>query len=136
MADVKAIRDRLKSRLSAVSGLRTFDIVPDQLEPPAAFVAPAPGVFASDVTFDDEQDFLFVVTVLVAKVVDRVSQDALDVYLSGGAADIATAIDSGSTADWDYAVTAQARNYGEYVYGEGVAAQRYLGFEIPVMVAA
>jgi hypothetical protein len=136
MADVKAIRDRLKTRLATVSGLRTYDTVPDSLVAPAAIVSPMPDLFASDTTMDGSQDFQFVVVVLVQKVSDRGSQDALDTYLSTGAAEIRAALDSGATADWHYAQSTQARNYGEITWGAGDAAQRYLGFEIPVTVAA
>lgn len=136
MADVKAIRDALKTRLSAVTGLRAHDTLPDQVNPPAAIVTPAPGIFEETVTLDGAQDLAFIVLVLVQKVVDRASQDALDTYLSSGASDIRAAIDAGKTADWDFAVTSQARNYGEFVWGTGENAMRYLGFEIPVMVAA
>jgi len=136
MADVKAIRDALKTRLAAVAGLRTFDTVPDSFSPPAAIVSPVPGTFGADVTMDGSQDLEFVVLVLVQKVSDRASQDALDTYLSTGAANVRAAIDCGPTANWHYAQTTQARNYGEMEWGTGDAAQRYLGFEIPVLVAA
>jgi hypothetical protein len=136
MADIKAIRDRLKSRLATVTGLRTYDVVPDTLTPPAAIVAPMSAGLATVATMDGSLDLEFVVLVLVQKVSDRGSQDALDTYLSTGASEIRAAVDSGSTADWHYAVTGQIRNYGEFDWGTGDAAVRYLGFEIPVTVAA
>lgn len=136
MADIKAIRDGLKTRLATVSGLRTFDIVPDTFTPPAAMVAPATGALATVATMDGALDLEFVVLVLVQAVSDRGSQDALDTYLSTGASEIRAAIESGSNTVWSFVQTGQIRNYGEFVWGSGEAAQRYLGFEIPVLVAA
>lgn len=137
MADIKAIRDRLKTRLAAVSGLRAYDIVPDTVALPAAVVMPS-GEFSNDVTMDGCLDLEFVVLVLVQSISDRSSQDALDTYASSAVAatDIAAAIDSGSTADWDYAITGPFRNYGETTWGDSATGQKYLGFEIPVSVAA
>jgi hypothetical protein len=83
---------------------------------------------------DGARDLSFVLLVLVQKVIDRTSQDALDGHLSTGAEDIRAAVDAGTTADWDFAITLSARNYGEFVWGSGEGAQRYLGFEIPVTV--
>jgi hypothetical protein len=137
MADVKAIRDALKTRLDAVAGLRTFDTLPDSFTPPAAIVMPASDTFITDATFDGGEDLQFVVLVLVQKVSDRGSQDALDTYLSSGSADIRAAIDSATaTPYWHFAQTSQVRNYGLIEWGTGEAAQRYLGFEVPVTVAA
>jgi hypothetical protein len=132
--DVTAIRDALAARVAAVIP-RTHATVPDSVNPPAAVLMPVPGVFSTDVSMDGAQDLSFVVLVLVQKVSDRSSQDALADYLSTGADDVRAVIDSGATADWDYAVTSQARNFGEFAWGAGETAQRYLGFEIPVMVA-
>lgn len=138
MADIKAIRDALKTRLATVSGLRPYDIVPDTVALPAAVVMPNPGEFSNDVTMDGCIDLEFVVLVLVQSISDRSSQDALDTYASSAtaASDIAAAIDSGSTTDWDYAITGPFRNYGEVTWGDPPTGQKYLGFEIPVSVAA
>jgi hypothetical protein len=134
MADLDAIRGRLKTNLQAVSGLFCFDVMPTQ--PPAtlpcAIVSPAPGAFLAEVTFDGVEDLQLVVTVLLQKVVDTVGQ--ADTFLSEGSPNLANVIDSGATADWDYAVAQPARGYGQYVWGAGENATSYLGFEIPVTV--
>lgn len=135
MADVSAIRDRIKTRIDAsVSGLHGYDTMVNQVLLPAYIVFPAPGEFLTEVTGDGCEDLDLVVLVLVKKVVEDAAQDAADDYLSEGSANIANAIESGSTADWDYAIASSARGYGQYVFGEGEQAQRYLGFEIPVLV--
>jgi hypothetical protein len=129
--DVTAIRERLATRAATVIP-RSHAIAPDTINPPAAVVLPGPGVFIVDATMDGARDLSFVLLVLVQKVIDRTSQDALDGYLSSD--DIRAALDAGTTADWDFAITLSARNYGEFVWGSGEGAQRYLGFEIPVTV--
>lgn len=136
MADVKAIRDRIRDRVkNAVSGLNVLDYVPTNPILPTAIIGPAPGAFLAEVSMDGVEDLQLVVTVLVSKVVDENAQNALDTYLSSGAANnIADAIDSSSTADWDFAVSQSIRNYGQYLFGSGDNAQAFLGFEIPVHV--
>lgn len=134
MADVKAIRDRMKTNLQTITGLFAYDTMPSIPVVPCAIVAPAPGVFLAEVSMDGVEDLNLVVTVLLTKVVDAASQDNADTYLSEGSSNIANAIDSGSTTDWDYAVALPARNYGRYVFGDGDGQQQFLGFEIPVVV--
>jgi hypothetical protein len=132
--DLGAIRDRVKTRIDAsVTGLVGYDTVPTQVIVPCYIVMPAPGEFYREVSMDGCADVDLVVLVLVRKVVEDVAQDAADDYLSDGA-DIAGAIESSSTDDWDYAICSAARGYGQYVFGAGDQAQPYLGFEIPVTV--
>lgn len=136
MADVDAIRSRVKTNLQTVSGLFCLDVMPTQPPStlPCAIVAPAPGAFLAEVTLDGCEDIQLVVTVLAQKIVDSAAQGKVDTFLSEGSSNLANAIDSGSTADWDYAVAMPARNYGQYVWGDGEGAIRYLGYEIPVVV--
>ncbi len=136
MADVDAIRSRLKTALEAVSGLFVFDTMPTQPPSalPCAIIAPAPGAFLAETSMDGVEDLQLVVTVLLQKVVDSAAQGGADTFLSEGSSNLANVIDSGSTADWDYAVAQPARGYGQYVWGGGDNATAYLGFEIPVEV--
>lgn len=134
MANVVAVRDRLKSRLQTVSGLMVYDFMPASPVVPCAIVSPQPGVFLTEVSMDGVEDLAMVVTVLVSKTVDENAQNALDTYVSAGASNLADAIDSGSTSDWDFAMSGPIRNYGRFVFGDGEAAQSFLGFEIPVEV--
>lgn len=134
--DLKAIRDRLKTELQTVTGLFVFDTSPaaPPVTLPAAIIAPMTGGFLNEVTMDGVEDLDLVVLVLLQKVVDSAAQDNADTLLSAGASNIANAIDSGHTTDWDYAVAKPARGYGQYVWGEGEGAVTYLGFEIPVEI--
>lgn len=134
MADVKAIRDRLKTNLQTITNLFAFDTMPSTPVVPCAIVAPAPGMFLADVSMDGVETLDFVVTVLVSKDVDTVAQDNLDTYLSDTTADIVAALESSSTTDWDYCVAMARRNYGRYQFGDGDAAQFFLGFEIPLEI--
>lgn len=131
--DLAAIRTRLAARLATVDGLFVHATMP--LDPPnllpAATIAPAPGQFLAEVTTDDCADLDLVVTVLLQRAsVDSIAQSRLDALVTT----IPAAIDSGPTADWDFAVSSPARGYGQYVWGEGDGAVPFLGFEIPVRV--
>lgn len=134
MADIKAIRDRLASRMRTVTGINTLDVMPADPVLPAAIVAPPPGDFVSEVTGDGCEDIEMVVTVLVSKTIDENAQNKLDEYISEGSTNLANAIESGSTTDWDYAIASRARNYGVFTFGAGDQARQYLGFEIPVEI--
>jgi hypothetical protein len=135
MAVLSSIRDRLATLAAAAdSNLTPYETVEPQIVVPAIIFMPAPGAFLTEVTQDGCEDLQLVALVLVSKVADDAAQQALDTYASEGSANLANAMDSGSTADWDYSVSQPARGYGEYIFGEGEQAQRYLGFEIPVTV--
>jgi hypothetical protein len=135
VADVGAIRSRIATRLKTVSGLSVLDFMPPAVPGlPAALVAPVSGVFATEVTGDGCEDLEFVVTVLVSKTVDENAQNIVDTFISEGSANLANAVESGSTADWDWAICSTARNYGAFVFGSGDQAMTFLGFELPVTV--
>jgi hypothetical protein len=132
--DLGNIRARIKTRIDAsVTGLTGYEKVAGQIVPPCYVVMPAPGQFLDEVTQDGCEDLDLVVLVLVSDVVDDIAQDALDDYLSEST-NIQNAIESGSTADWDYAIASSARGYGQYTFGAGDQAQVYLGYEIPVQI--
>jgi hypothetical protein len=133
--DLGNIRARIKTRIDAsVTGLEGYTTVPSQVAAlPAYIVMPSPGEFVTEVTQDGCEDLDLVVLVLVKDVVDDIAQDAVDDYLSEST-NIQNAIESGSTADWDYAIASSARGYGQYTFGTGDQAQVYLGYEIPVTI--
>lgn len=136
MADVKAIRDALKTNLQTIANLFAYDTMPSQPVVPCAIVTLAPGDDVTEMTMGGAVDIDFVVLVLVQKVVDSVAQDTLDTYLSAGSSSVDTALNSSATTNWDYVFTGNARNYGQYQFGAGDSATAYLGFEIPITVAA
>jgi len=74
------VRDGLKTRLATITGLRSYDLIPDVVTPPCAIVA--------------QLD----VYVIVQRFSERAGQDKLDAYLSGsGASSIKTALEGDRT---------------------------------------
>ena len=76
------VRDGLKTRLQTISGLRCYDLIPDQVNPPTAIVGQL------DFTFDIDNarglDLANVdVIVIVQRFSERAGQNRLDSYLSG-----------------------------------------------------
>lgn len=135
MADVAAIRARIATRLKTVSGLSVLDFMPTNTPGlPAALVAPATGVFVTEVSNDGCEDLEFVITVLCSRTVDENAQNIVDAYIAEGSANLANAVEGGSLSEWDYAICSQARNYGIFTFGAGDQAVQYFGFEIPVRV--
>lgn len=136
MASVSALRDGLKTRLATISGLRAHDTFRAEISPPAAIVVPGDPVVSFDSTMArGSDDFNFVITLLVANVVDRVAQDKLDAYLAGsGALSVKAAIEGdvslGGIAS--FARVVSARNYGPTQVGD----QEFLGVDIVVEVCA
>ncbi|CAB5218977.1 hypothetical protein UFOVP226_15 [uncultured Caudovirales phage] len=91
------VRDGLKTRLATITGLRTYDIVPDGIAPPAAVV----GLLSLD--FDmSMQRYLdhgdIEILIIVGRMSERAAQDKLDSYLSGsGTSSIKAAIEGDTT---------------------------------------
>lgn len=91
------VRDGLKTRLQTISGLRCFDLIPDQVTPPTAIVGQL------DFTFDinnarglDQANVDIIV--IVQRFSERAGQNKLDAYLSGsGATSIKAAIEGDKT---------------------------------------
>jgi len=93
--NLATIRDELKTLLATVTGLRTYDTVPDQVVVPAAVVAPGdPFVEFHPAMGKQRAVARFDVTVVVQRSVDRAAQDALDAYLSAGTAESSSIIDA------------------------------------------
>jgi hypothetical protein len=91
------VRDGLKTRLQTISGLRCYDLIPDQVNPPTAIVGQL------DFTFDIDNarglDLANVdVIVIVQRFSERAGQNRLDSYLSGsGSTSIKAAIEGDRT---------------------------------------
>lgn len=91
------VRDGLKTRLQTISGLRVFDTIPENPQPPAAIVGQL------DMNFDiDNARGLDLATVEVYLLVQRMDvrsgQDKLDAYLAGtGAGSVKAAIEGDRT---------------------------------------
>ena len=90
------VRAGLKTRLATITGLRVWDVIPDQVTPPGAVVGQL------DFTFDiDNARGLDIancdIYVIVQRFDARSSQNQLDDYLGSGAKSIKTAIEADRT---------------------------------------
>lgn len=133
---VSALRDGIKARLATISGLRTYDTVPDDIATPAAVVMPGEPLIMYDATFrGGSDDYRFEVLLLVQFGSERAAQDALDGYLArDSAANIKTAIEGDGTlagaAHW-----ARVVSVGDYGLRE-YAGVRYLSCVFAIEVTA
>lgn len=95
--NVSSVRDGLKTRLQTISGLRVWDVIPDQVTPPGAVVGQL------DFTFDIDNargvDLANVdIYVIVQRMDARSGQNKLDGYLAGsGSSSIKAAIEGDRT---------------------------------------
>ena len=93
------VRDGLKKNLQEIDGLRVYDLVPDNPQPPSAIIGQL------DITFDlnnarglDQANID--VLVIVQRFSERTGQEKLDKYLSGtGDYSIKAAIELDKTLD-------------------------------------
>lgn len=98
-ATVSEVAAGLRTNLSRIDGLRVLDFVPDQLNPPTAFVA------IDNVTYHrsfagGDPVYVFNVNVVVSRADSRTAQAALDGFLSyDGRTSIRAAIESDVTCN-------------------------------------
>lgn len=133
MASVPAIREALAARLATIAGLRIYDFVPGQVNPPAAVVLPGDPLIEYDETMDGLDSYRFTIMVLVANPLERLGQDALDAYLArDGVSSIKAAIEAAERLGGLVSFTrvARVRNYGATEY----AGSQYLAAEFDVEV--
>lgn len=96
---VTEISDALKNALSTVPGLRVYDYLPDQLNPPLAYVGIQQvnyhGAFQGG-----NPVHTYTVTVIVGRASDRASQRALDEFLAyDGTRSVRAALERDQTLD-------------------------------------
>jgi len=93
---VSAVRDACVTQLSTITGLRTYDLIPDSVNVPAAIVGNL------ELTWDEAMgrgldQATFEVLVITSRMSDRAAQDKLDVYLAGtGSSSIKTVLEAGT----------------------------------------
>lgn len=136
--NLSAIRDRLKTCLETVSGIRAHDTVPGSVTPPSggasAIVMPGSPLVEYPTMDADVTDVNFTVMLLTGRADERAAQDNLDAFLDpSGVASIRAAIEV-AAAEWDYAAVSGIRRYGAFTFGSGDGAVTYLGCEFPVTV--
>jgi hypothetical protein len=134
MASITELRAGIKTNLATISGLRTSDYQPDNINPPVAIVFPISLNY--DETFHrGMQTYTFAVQVIVGRVSERTGQSTIDAYCSStGSNSIKLAIESDKTLAgkaFDLRVT-DMRNYGELIVGE----VNYLSAEFVVLCYA
>ena len=104
---ISSIRSGIGDNLTAVSGLRVAETIPDQPNPPVAVLS------LSNVVYDGAFQgglvtYNFVLSVIVGRVSERTAQNRLDTYISTGVGSIKKAIESDKSlggAAYDVKVT-------------------------------
>lgn len=136
MASVSSIRDGLKTRLATISGLATYDVLPETFEVPAAVVRPGdPFVIFDQTMARGSDDIVFTVTIYVTRTDEIAAQDALDAYLAGsGSNSIKAAIEADATLGGaaHFARVVMATDYGP----ASVGGQVFMSVSFSVAVTA
>lgn len=133
-AALATIRAGLQARLDTIPSLagRTFPYVPDNVNPPCAFVA-LPERILYDETYGRGADsYTLLIRLYVNRIVDFDSQVKLDAYLAAsGPESVKTAIEGDRTLGGAVQSlhVVEARNYGPYQASTDV---QYLGVEFVV----
>jgi hypothetical protein len=94
--NVATVRDGIETRLATITGLRTYDTIPDKPESPAAVVTPGePFVDYHEAMRKGLVEARFDIVLLVARAVgDDRSQTKIDGYLSAGTSQTTSVIDA------------------------------------------
>lgn len=91
------VRAGLATALETISGLRSFEYVPDSLTPPAAVVEPLEVTYHSSMQ-NGLVEYRAYVLVIVGRMSDRSSQARLDSYVAtSGAGSVKAAIEADKT---------------------------------------
>lgn len=90
---ISDLRRGLADNLQTITGLRVVETLPDLINPPMAMVG------LDKVVYNRQNnaamsEYTFRVTVVVGRVVERVAQNNLDVYVAPGAGSIKHALES------------------------------------------
>lgn len=120
MADIATLRTKLAANLGTISGLRTYESIPDNPNYPCAIVQLNRVEYHQDFR-NGMSEYNFAVQVLVGRVDERTAQRNLDAYCSSdSASSIRGAIESNRTLDgnaFDCVVT-EMSSYGSVVLSD------------------
>jgi len=134
MAGLTQIRDAIAKNLTSIVGLRVSSFMPDNPNVPMAVVIPQ-GIEYHKAFKNGFSTYNFTVAVFVARVSERVGQNALDAYCaSSGSSSIKSAIESDRTLSglcFDLMVSDMS-NYGSVIIGDNT----YLTAEFTCAVQA
>lgn len=97
MATFNELRQGLATRLATISGLRVSATIPDQPNPPQAVIFPNRVLY--DTTFRrGEDEYEFVILVILGRVSERTAQTSLDAYCNpSGATSVKQAVEAEAT---------------------------------------
>lgn len=135
MADLKAIRDGIKTALQTISGLNVYDTVPGSIITPCAIVQP------DSIDYQVVQGSATVagwdmsIVVLAQSVIDDTAQNSIDDYIAPtGASSIPAALVSDQTLGSvvDYAVVVEMDQYGRFTFN----SIEFIGARLLVEVTA
>lgn len=134
MATVSEIREGIATNLKTIPGLRVFETIPDNVNPPAAIIG-INSIEYHKAFADGLSTFSFTVTLVVGRASEREAQNKLDDYcVPTGARSIKAAIESDRTLNgvaFDSIITGM-RNYGSITVSETT----YLAAEFDLTVQA
>lgn len=132
---VSLLRDGLSANLTTLFAGRSFDTVPDNINPPTAIVIPD-GIEYRAAFKSTLSRYSFIVLVIVGRADERTAQDRLDGYCTPtGSSSVPAALESDTTlngAAFDLEVT-EMRNYRQLALSDGIT---YLAAEFVVSVIA
>lgn len=134
-AAISELRSGLVNQLNAITGLRTYEVIPDSPNFPAAVIALDRVLY--DSTFARGCDSIeFTVTIVVGRGDDRTAQNRLETFIAGtGAGSVKTVIEADPTLGgvaMDARVT-EANNVGTVNNADG---STFLFVDFQVVVTA
>jgi len=134
MASLSELREGIAKNLTSIVGLRVSSYMPDNPNAPMAVVIPQ-GIEYHKAFRNGFNTYNFSVAVFVARVSERIGQNALDAYCaSTGSSSIKSAIESNRTLSglcFDLVVSDMS-NYGSVIIGDNT----YLTAEFTCAVQA
>lgn len=129
--NLATVMDEIGEALQGITGLRVFPYTADKVTPPAAIID-LPDEITYDETYDRGADgFKIPVTVVVGKVSDRASRDAIAAYVAGsGPSSVKQVVDGWNYTEAD-SVTVTRCEFAVVTF----AATQYLGalFDVDVL---
>lgn len=130
--DLGAVMDEIGDQLDTITGLRVYRYPSDNPAVPAAIVS-YPDTYTYDATYARGMDRIadLPVIVLVGKVSDRASRDAIAAYVGGsGASSVKAVVEAGEYTAFDV-VTVTGVEFDVI----GIAAVEYLGATFTLDIA-
>lgn len=135
MASLTSIRSALASTVDNVPNLRVFSTFQQQINPPAAIIAPQPGQMITFDTIDNSLSYLLRIILLVSYAEDQSSQSTMDALLdsSGGNSVLgALRADPSLGGQVSFCIPVSVFGYGLLEW----AGQTYFGTTIIVQIVA